>query len=340
MKISVALACYNGEEYIKEQLDSILAQTVPVDEIVISDDGSRDGTVSIISDYDDPRIHLITGNPKPGYCGNFEFVLKHITGDVIFLSDQDDIWTPDKVEKHLDVLYSNPQIELIISNATLIDKSGNVLDKENYDINTQFTPHLCGVHTGKVNSSDYLGVCTYSSLANGMRMCFTKSLLSLILPFPDSGVMHDRWIGFCGLRNDSVYYLDQKLVLYRLHDTNTSMRGHLSLRKRMKKALYGAYHTPYDMHNIACCMLAILPENDRRYNGTYADAKRILDDSAIMVHALSQNPFSGINTILKLHRRSGYYRSFGTKTLIAHLCLILFGRRYIKKHPRQLQERR
>ena len=338
MKISVAIASYNGEQYIKEQLDSILEQTVPVDEIVISDDGSKDRTLAIIAEYQDPRIRLITGNPKPGYCGNFEYVLKHTTGDVIFLADQDDIWTPDKVEKHMEVLEADPQIELIVTNATLIDKVGNVLDREGYDINSQFTPHLCGVPTGKLPMEDFLGSCVYCSLANGMRMCFRKSLLSLALPFPSSGVMHDRWIGFCGLRNDSVYYLDEKLVLYRLHDTNTSMRSNLPLRKRLLKMITDAYHTPYDVHNIACSMVSIMPENDSRYVDFRKGIQEIMDDTATMIGAFAQNPFRGTATILELRKYSGFYANFGMKSLMLYMSLLFFGRRYMKTHPRTMQD--
>lgn len=339
MKISVALACYNGEEYIKEQLDSILAQTVPVDEIVISDDGSRDGTVSIISAYEDPRIRLIFGNPRPGCCGNFEYALNHITGDVIFLCDQDDIWMANKVEKHLALLNENPHIELVVTNGTLIDKSGNILDKEGYDINSLATPHLCGVGTGPLASSDYFALCTSCTLAHGMRMCFKKSLLSLVLPFPDSNLMHhDRWIGFCGLRNDSVFYLNEKLVLYRLHDTNISMSRNRSMWKRLQKALSDAYHTPFDMHNLACSMLEILPENDSRNDSVASDIKNILNASSLMICALSQNPFQGIATLLKLRRNSEYYQLFGPKTLLAHIYLLLFGRRFMKAHPRRVQK--
>mgnify|MGYP002514878119 CR=1 FL=1 len=81
------MATYNGEKYIREQLETILNQTVPVDEAIVSDDGSKDSTLDIVRSLGDPRIQIITGNPKPGYCGNFEYALKHTTGDIIFLAD-------------------------------------------------------------------------------------------------------------------------------------------------------------------------------------------------------------------------------------------------------------
>lgn len=98
--ISVCMATYNGEKYIKEQIDSILKQLGSDDELVISDDGSSDGTIDIILGYHDPRIHLYKGSfHSPAF--NFENALKNATGDFIFLSDQDDIWYDNKVPEIL-----------------------------------------------------------------------------------------------------------------------------------------------------------------------------------------------------------------------------------------------
>lgn len=342
MKISVAMATYNGEQYLKEQLASILAQTIPVDEIIISDDGSSDRTVSVVSEFQDPRIRLITGNPKKGACGNFEYALKHTTGDVIFLCDQDDIWRPDKVKKNLEVMVTNPQIELVITNAAMIDQRGHELDGKGDDINRQITPHLYGVPTGKLPCAEFLGRSIHCTLAHGMRMCLRRSLLSLILPFPDSGRMHhDRWIGFCGLKNDSVYYLDEKLVQYRIHGSNISIKNENdSFSKRLIKMLSDAYHAPYDIHNMSCSMLDILPENDEHYASVYSALQGIYDDTAAMIRAHSQNPFRGTASIVKLRQNSEYYANFGMKSLVLHICLLVVGRRYMKKHPRMMQERK
>ena len=98
-KISVCIATYNGERYIREQLDSILSQLSLDDEVIISDDGSKDSTIEIISSYLDSRIKVFKNNGKHGYVGNFENALNHSSGDFIFLSDQDDIWELQKIEK-------------------------------------------------------------------------------------------------------------------------------------------------------------------------------------------------------------------------------------------------
>ena len=94
--ISVCIATYNGEKYLREQLDSILPQLAESDEVIVSDDGSTDGTIDLITSLNDPRIKIVSNSGRKGYVGNFENALKHTTGDYIFLSDQDDIWYPNK----------------------------------------------------------------------------------------------------------------------------------------------------------------------------------------------------------------------------------------------------
>ena len=98
MKISVCLASYNGAQYIEEQLKSILPQLNPTDEVILSDDHSADNTVQLVQALNDPRIKLIQNEGERGYTRNFENALNHATGDILFLSDQDDVWHDDKVK--------------------------------------------------------------------------------------------------------------------------------------------------------------------------------------------------------------------------------------------------
>ena len=102
--ISVCMASYNGEKYIKQQIDSILKQLSDEDELVISDDGSTDNTLSVIQSIHDKRIKLIHNQGEHGYSRNFENALKNSKGDYIFLSDQDDVWKDNKVETILPLL--------------------------------------------------------------------------------------------------------------------------------------------------------------------------------------------------------------------------------------------
>ena len=93
---SVCMASFNGERYIKEQIDSILLQIGEDDELIISDDGSTDQTVDVICSYRDDRIKFVRNVNRHGCIGNFENALRVASGDFIFLADQDDIWLSDK----------------------------------------------------------------------------------------------------------------------------------------------------------------------------------------------------------------------------------------------------
>ena len=104
---TVCIATYNGEKYIKEQIDSILLQIASDDEIVISDDGSSDDTINIINSLNDKRIHLYINEGKHGFKSNFENAIKRAMGNYIFMSDQDDVWFPNKYNAILSYLKIN-----------------------------------------------------------------------------------------------------------------------------------------------------------------------------------------------------------------------------------------
>lgn len=122
--ISVCIATYNGEKYIGEQIASILKQLNANDEVIISDDGSTDATLSIIKTFQDPRIRVIPGPQKHSPTQNFENVLHHAQGDYIFLSDQDDVWKTNKVATCMKWLQ---KYDCVISNAEVTDEHLNIL---------------------------------------------------------------------------------------------------------------------------------------------------------------------------------------------------------------------
>lgn len=140
MKVSVAMCTYNGAKYIQEQLDSILHQTRPVDEIIISDDGSSDDTLDILRKYEErhPCIYVSLNEKNKGYKQNFMDTMRQCTGDIVFLSDQDDRWHLNKVELILDWFDKHPKMQLVFTNANIIDGSGkqsgeNIFDRIGFD---------------------------------------------------------------------------------------------------------------------------------------------------------------------------------------------------------------
>lgn len=122
---SVCMASFNGERYIKEQIDSILLQIGEDDELIISDDGSTDQTVDVICSYRDDRIKFVRNVNRHGCIGNFENALRVASGDFIFLADQDDIWLSDKYTKMCTLL---EQYDLVVSDSVVVDSNLNVIE--------------------------------------------------------------------------------------------------------------------------------------------------------------------------------------------------------------------
>lgn len=208
--ISVCMATYNGGRYLKEQLDSILAQLGRYDEVIISDDSSMDGTLEIIESYRDNRIVILPNQKFHSPIFNFENALKYANGDYIFLSDQDDIWEIDKVKVML--LYLS-QYSLVVSNCSIIDKDGNLI-RESYFNNEV---HKTGVLKNLVHNN-YLGCC----------MAFRREVLNIALPFPSKIAMHDIWLGLCASTFFSTVFIPNKLICYRRHGNNASVTAEAS----------------------------------------------------------------------------------------------------------------
>lgn len=207
--ISVCIATHNGEKYIQEQLDSILCQLSIEDEVIISDDGSTDSTLNIIKGYNDPRIkifrkvHKLKGMKSHYYVTmNFENALKQAKGDYIFLSDQDDVWYPNKVKTCIDLLQ---EYDMLLHNLECVDGDLNSLNRNIY--NNSFRPKNYLMRVGK---------------HYGCALAFKGRLLRYILPFPKRLVLHDYWIGIMGEIFGKFIYIDQPLTKYRIHSDNTS----------------------------------------------------------------------------------------------------------------------
>lgn len=129
-KISVAMGIYNGEQYIEEQLRSILKQTRPIDEVILCDDGSTDNTAAIVQRFIvknglETGWHLIRNQENKGYPANFYYAMSLCTGDIVFLADQDDIWSETKVEKMAAIMEADKKIAVLACRFDLIDGQGN-----------------------------------------------------------------------------------------------------------------------------------------------------------------------------------------------------------------------
>ena len=218
--LSVCMATYNGEKYIRQQLDSILIQLSKGDEVVISDDSSTDRTVAMIREFRDDRIVLFENQKFRSPVFNFQNSLNHAQNDIIILSDQDDIWKPDKVKVLMQYINN---YDLILSDAEVIDKDGNIIEGSFYRKN--------GSKKGLVKNiikNSYLG-CT---------MAFNRNILEMSLPFPRDLPMHDWWIGLVGELYGETYFIKNKLISYRRHDNNASSTSEESKYSLIRKLLF------------------------------------------------------------------------------------------------------
>ncbi len=215
--VSIAMTTYNGEKYIKEQLDSILAQTYKNLEIVICDDKSSDNTVNIVKDYqkNDFRIKVFLNEVNLGFKKNFEKAISLCNGNYIALSDQDDIWESNKIEILLENIRN---FDLIHSACSLIDENSNEIthlwQKEDI-LEYSFTKFVFG------NS------------VTGCTTLFKRKLLKDFFPIPQGEYYHDWWLAILAIKNEGIVYIDIPLVRYRQHlnqDTGASID---SLKKRI-----------------------------------------------------------------------------------------------------------
>lgn len=214
-KVSVVMATYNGEEYIREQLDSIITQTYPIYELIIQDDCSTDSTVSICREYEAkyPFIHVFVNEDNLGFKRNFQCaVMACKEPDFIALSDQDDIWTVDHLKHLVKIIGDKP---LACADSTLVDSDAKPLGMT---LSQQQS-------FGRLASDDTMKASTILLWRNpyqGSTMLVRKDLLKKALPFPEVVNFHDTWFAilscFCG----GIAYSRHSISLYRMHGNNAS----------------------------------------------------------------------------------------------------------------------
>lgn len=216
-RVSVCMAAYNGAAYIDEQIRSILPQLGPTDELIIVDDASTDSTVDVISSIDDTRVELIRSTRNRGYVRAFETAIARAEGDVIMLSDQDDVWPEGRVEA---LVAAAPGSELVVSNFSAF--GGALTAIQSRRLRARDTGHrLRNIFWVWVGTRPYYG-CT---------MAFPSSLRQSLLPFPPYlNETHDQWIGFVANARGVVRHLEQVTVERRIHDTNSTPRSIRSFR--------------------------------------------------------------------------------------------------------------
>lgn len=227
MNLSIALCTYNGAVYLNEQLKSIAAQTRTPDELVISDDKSTDDTLSLIEDFAataDFPVRFSVNESNLGTAKNFEKAIGLCRGDVIVLSDQDDVWHSDKLESIERIFQAKPQLSLVFSNAEVVDDTLRFLDHTLFD-----WVHFDDQKQRLVKSGRALDLQLRENLVLGATVAFRANLKELVLPISGTGpLVHDGWIVLLIAAVGEIDFINRPLLKYRQHSAQQCRAGKTS----------------------------------------------------------------------------------------------------------------
>lgn len=224
--ISVCMTTFNGENFILNQLQSILPQLRETDEVIISDNGSTDRTIQIIHGVNDSRIILKHFDQK-NIPNNFQNSIRCARGEIIILSDQDDIWLDGRVQAAIDGLKT---CDLAVVSLIYVDEALKPVAMMNEKI-----PTPSNSVTSNILANSYIGCC----------MAFNRKILEAIIPFPEKLPMHDWWIGLIACAIGKTSYNSKPFILYRRHSFNVSSTGNLSKNTMLFKLLMRARLVSY-----------------------------------------------------------------------------------------------
>ena len=213
-KIDILLATYNGEKFVKEQIESILNQTYENFNLIISDDASTDNTLNILEEYEkkDTRIKIFKKEKNKGLIDNFEFLLKNVTSDYFMFSDQDDIWKKDKIEKSINKLKEESS-GLVYTDLEIVDEKLNVIYPSYWKYKQIYKKII------KYNNFEALYL---NNFVTGCTILAKSKYINDILPLPRNSkfVLHDYWTALIISAKDKISYVEEPTIQYRQHKNN------------------------------------------------------------------------------------------------------------------------
>jgi len=232
----VALCTYNGGPYLESQLDSIAAQTRLPDELVIADDGSTDDTLAVLSRWSAEHPHLAVRVLPPathlGVTANFERAIAATSGGIVVLSDQDDVWSPVRIERAVAAL-EGQSFGAVHTDAALIDSDGLPLGETLFG-----RLGVTAQERSALLTSDLFSTYLRRNLATGATMAFTRSVWETARPLPSTWV-HDEWIAMIAASFDALRCLDEPAIQYRIHGANAIGAARPTLRYKLGRVLGG-----------------------------------------------------------------------------------------------------
>lgn len=217
--ISILVAMYNGSRFIVEQLESILAQIAPEDELLVLDDQSTDDSYAIAKAMEarHPGLKVIRSEQNGGVVKTFEALISLATKDIIFLCDQDDIWIAGRKGQMLAAMRDDLAVAVLANSSIYVDG-----ERVREFFPTGYRPNTSSI-SKNFFKNNFIGCC----------MAFRREILTLALPFPDRISMHDWWLATCAMSMGKVTYSEQPSLLYRRHSANLSP----STRRKLKAIL-------------------------------------------------------------------------------------------------------
>jgi len=214
-EILILLSTYNGEDFLKEQLDSLFSQTYKNISIIVRDDGSEDNTKEILSAYD---IHILEGNENLGPIGSYsfllEYALKNTDAQYFMFCDQDDIWYKNKIYDTFEKMKEMEKVHIDLP--ILMHTDLEVVDD---NLNT-----LCHSFISYLNLNTHRNSLNYLLMQNNITACTTmlnRKLAQKCIPIPNDSIMHDSWVGLVASEFGQIGYLNKRTIAYRQHTSNT-----------------------------------------------------------------------------------------------------------------------
>jgi glycosyltransferase involved in cell wall biosynthesis len=311
--ISIAMCTYNGETFLSEQLESILAQTVLPDELIVCDDASIDATVDVLRTFKEKSpfpVTIIVNKSTAGVCKNFENAIGHCSGDVIVFADQDDIWQPFKIESMIAAFHSNPHCGYVFSNADLVDEQGRYIGRDLWK----------SIGFDKRQQADYArgdqlhvmlrGCC----LIYGTTMAFRGVFKTKLLPIESrlvTACTHDTWISLMltsmGLNGVAI---PRSLIRYRQHEKQLAGGGQpLKLSQLITKARSSRADIDLALAD-SLAQIAERLQNEEQQSESVVRARKQLTEKALhlraRVRANSSHGFQRLKVVF-LESVSGRY---------------------------------
>lgn len=311
MKVSVVVAIYNGEAFLEKQLKSILSQTYPPDEVLLCDDCSSDGSLSIAQQFIcrnslQKSWKLISNRVNKGYVKNFYSGIEKTSADLIFLCDQDDIWVNDKINQMVDIMEAHPRINVLSSAFGVIDAN----DKP-----------LRGILLRRTSTSGGLEEISVDAVLRsyhwpGMSMVIRKDFASRIISeYENCKAAHDFVFSLLAAEYNSFFFYDEKLCFHRRHGSNVAMEEH-----RIRKLLDLSRKTrEMDIYNEM--LKAILDNGSMSFD---------VKSSVLEKYEFSTNRKLIIERrrFLKLFKLYYSYKKAPLSSMLCDIWLIIFGRQH------------